>query len=266
MYEPSIIEDVTLPTFLSLPDRGSKPRVTGLTHVLDRGASAVATESVLTTAASYIDLWKFGWGTAYLDPGLPTKLSLLTGADVRACVGGTLMEIAWSQRKDRECLDWAFEAGFACVEISRGVAFMPLEDKHDLIRRAAERFVVLSEVGRKDPHEYLTPDQWTAEVADDLAAGARWVIIEGRESGTVGLYRDDGSVREDIVAAALRGGSVDTVLFEAPRKDQQAWFIREYGSEVNLANVALDEALALETLRRGLRADTCDVSARMVTT
>jgi len=110
VYEPSIIEDVTLPTFLSLPDRGSKPRVTGLTHVLDRGASAVATESVLTTAASYIDLWKFGWGTAYLDPGLPTKLSLLTGADVRACVGGTLMEIAWSQRKDRECLDWAFEA------------------------------------------------------------------------------------------------------------------------------------------------------------
>jgi len=92
------------------------------------------------------------------------------------------------------------------------------------------------------------------------------VITEGRESGTVGLYRADGSVREDLVAAALRGGSLDTVVFEAPRKEQQAWFIRELGSEVNLANIALEEALALETLRRGLRADTCDVSARWVTT
>ena len=255
-----------LPTFLGLPDRGSKPRVAGLTNVLDKGASAAATESILATAAPHIDIWKFGWGTAYLDPALSAKVSLLTKADVRACLGGTLMEIAWSQGKDRECLDWAHEAGFECVEVSRGVATMPLADKRDLIRRATERFVVLSEVGSKDPHDDLTPDQWTAEVAGDLEAGARWVITEGRESGTVGLYRANGSVREDLVAAALRGGSLDTVVFEAPRKDQQAWFIRELGSEVNLANIALEEALALETLRRGLRADTCDVSARWVTT
>ncbi|MGH8824993.1 MAG: phosphosulfolactate synthase, partial [Jiangellaceae bacterium] len=240
--------------------------VTGLTHVLDKGASVVAAESVLAAAAPYIDLWKFGWGTAYVDPALPTKLSRLTGAHVRACVGGTLMEIAWSQHKERECLDWAHEVGFPCVEISRGVASMPVADKRDLIHRAAERFVVLSEVGSKDPHDVLTSEQVTAEVAGDLEAGARWVIIEGRESGTVGLYRPDGSVREDIVAAALRGGSPGTVVFEAPRKDQQAWFIRAYGPEVNLANVALEEALGLETLRRGLRADTCDVSARLVAT
>jgi phosphosulfolactate synthase len=137
---------------------------------------------------------------------------------------------------------------------------MPLADKHALIRAAAGRFVVLSEVGSKDPHKGHTPGQWTAEVAGDLEAGARWVIAEGRESGTVGLYRGDGSVREDVVAAALRGGSLDTVLFEAPRKDQQAWLIRELGPEVNLGNIALDDGLALETLRRGLRADTCDVT------
>ena len=257
---------MSLPTFLSLPERGSKPRVDGLTHVLDKGASVAATEAVLATAAPHIDLWKLGWGIAYLDPGLSAKLSLLAAADVRACLGGTLMEIAWCQGKDRECLDWAHDVGFACVEVSRGVADMPLPDKRDLIGRAAERFVVLSEVGSKDPAEHPSAAEWTAEVAGDLDAGARWVIAEGRESGTVGLYRADGSVREDLVDATLRGGGLDTVLFEAPRKDQQAWFIRQYGPEVNLANIALEETLALETLRLGLRADTCEVRAPWVTT
>jgi len=252
------------PTFLDLPVRRPKPRLSGLTHVLDKGVSLVRTESVLATAAPYIDIWKFGWGTAYLDPALPAKLALLASAAVRACVGGTLLEIAWSQGKALECLAWAHDVGFDCVEVSRGVATMPLADKHALIRAATDRFVVLSEVGSKDPHEDLTPDQWSAEVAGDLEAGAQWVITEGRESGTVGIYRANGSVREDLVAAALTGGSLDTVLFEAPRKDQQAWFIREFGPEVNLANIALDDGLALETLRRGLRADTCDVTRAVV--
>jgi phosphosulfolactate synthase len=253
-----------LPTFLDLPARRPKPRLSGLTHVLDKGMSLAGTESVLATAAPYIDVWKFGWGVAYLDPALPAKLELLAAAAVRACIGGTLLEIAWSQGKALECLAWAHELGFGCVEVSRGVAAMPLPDKHELIRAATDRFVVLSEVGSKDPHHDLTPDQWTAEVADDLAAGAQWVITEGRESGTVGLYRADGSVREDLVAAALRGGSLDRVLFEAPRKDQQAWFIREFGLEVNLANIAPDDGLALETLRRGLRADTYDLTRVVV--
>jgi phosphosulfolactate synthase len=138
---------------------------------------------------------------------------------------------------------------------------MTLADKHDLLRRAAESFVVLSEVGSKEPDNALTPEQWTDEIAGDLEAGARWVITEGRESGTVGLYRSDGTVREDIVAAAVRGGGgVDRLLFEAPRKDQQAWLIRAFGPDVNLANIAWEEALALETLRLGLRADTCDAT------
>lgn len=255
-----------MPSFLTLPERGSKPRARGLTHVLDKGASAVTTESVLATAAEYVDLWKFGWGTAYLDPALSTKLMLLANAGVRSCVGGTLLEISWSQGKASECLDWAYDAGFPCVEISRGVAPMTLGNKHDLIRCAAGRFVVLSEVGSKDPHAELTPEQWTTEVATDLEAGAQWVIAEGRESGTVGLYHADGGVREDIVAAVLRGGGSDKVLFEAPRKDQQAWFIREFGPDVNLANIALDDALALETLRRGLRADTFDATSQRVVT
>jgi phosphosulfolactate synthase len=115
-------------------------------------------------------------------------------------------------------------------------------------------------VGSKDPERVFTAEQWRDEVAGDLAAGARWVVAEGRESGTVGIYQEDGTIRADAVAAAVVGGGVDRVLFEAPRKDQQAWLIREFGPEVNLANIAADDVLPLETLRLGLRADTCDLT------
>ena len=264
MDETSTIGNVTAPKFLTLPTRTPKPRTSGLTHVIDKGASAATTQSVLDAAAAHIDIWKFGWGTAYVDANLGAKLGLLADAGIRACIGGTLMEIAWAQGRADECLAWAEQVGFESVEISRGVAPMSLAEKHDLIARAARRFVVLSEVGSKDPNTDLSLADWTSEVAADLAAGSSWVIAEGRESGTVGVFRPDGSVREDIIAAALRGGSLQQVLFETPRKDQQAWFIREFGVDVNLANIALDDALALETLRLGLRADTCDVTRRTV--
>jgi phosphosulfolactate synthase len=254
------IRNVTQPTFLSLPDRSAKPRRVGLTHVLDKGQTVASTESVLSRSAPLIDVWKFGWGTAYIDTALTGKLALLRAADICTCLGGTLLEISWMQGKAQECLDWAAEAGFDAVEVSRGVAPMKVSDKRELLTRAAESFEVLSEVGNKDPEQALTPDEWASEVAGDLAAGARWVITEGRESGTVGIYRGDGSIREEVVAAAGGTGGVDRILFEAPRKDQQAWLIRTFGPDVNLANIAGDEVLALETLRLGLRADTCDVT------
>lgn len=248
------------PSFLSLPERSAKPRTDGITHVLDKGRTLASIESTLAETAAHIDIWKFGWGTAYLDTRLVDKLALLDQAGIRACLGGTLLEIAWTQGRDQQCLDWAAAVGFDSVEVSRGIAPMSPNEKHELMDRAARQFVVLSEVGSKDPEKALTPQQWTEEVTGDLEAGARWVITEGRESGTVGIYRADGSVREDIVAAAVRGGGLDRLLFEAPRKDQQAWFIRAFGTQVNLANIAVDEALALETLRLGLRADTYDVA------
>lgn len=254
------IGNVARPSFLSLPEREPKPRTAGLTHVLDKGLTAAQTREVLDSLAEYVDIWKFGWGTAYLDPDLVAKLELLAAAGMRSCLGGTLLEIAWAQGKDRQCLDWAREVGFASVEVSRGVAAMNLAEKRELLNRAAQTFVVLSEVGSKDPTVTLTPQQWSDEVAGDIEAGARWVITEGRESGTVGIYRSDGSVRADIVAAAVHGGGIDRVLFEAPRKDQQAWLIREFGPQVNLANIPCADALALETLRLGLRADTYDLS------
>jgi phosphosulfolactate synthase len=249
-----------MPTFLTLPERSAKPRTVGLTHVLDKGLTVESARSALAAAAAHLDVWKFGWGTAYLDVGLTQKLELLRAHGIRSCLGGTLLEISWAQGRAEECLDWAAAVGFDSVEVSRGVAPMSVEEKHALLRLATQRFVVLSEVGSKDPDQALTAEEWTREVAGDLDAGARWVITEGRESGTVGIYREDGSIREEVVTAAVHGGGVDKILFEAPHKDQQAWLIREFGPDVNLANIPVEGAVALETLRLGLRADTCDLT------
>lgn len=243
-------------TFLDLPHRDAKPRARGLTHVLDKGLPVAHLAPLLATSGAYVDLWKFGWGTAYLDPGLEAKLAILGEHEVRSCLGGTLLEVAWAQGKVAELLAWAAEAGFAYVEVSRGAVPMPVEEKRELIGMAGARFTVVSEVGAKDPAAVVSVRQWVEEVVGDLDAGSALVLTEGRESGTVGLFRPDGSVRSDLVDALVGAVDVDQLVFEAPRKDQQAWFINRFGANVNLANVAVDEALGVEALRLGLRADT----------
>jgi phosphosulfolactate synthase len=245
---------------LSLPSREVKPRGAGLTHVLDKGLTPECTAELLDVRGPDIDVWKFGWGTAYLDPGLERKIATLRAHGVESCLGGTLLEIAWSQGKAAECLAWAADAGFSAVEVSRGVADMPLDAKRELVKRAAETFLVLAETGVKDPRLVLPAQYWREEIEEDLAAGATWIIAEGRESGTVGLYDGSGRPRPDIIDAALAAAGLERLLFEAPRKDQQAWFIGQFGSDVNLGNIAPDDVLPLTTLRLGLRADTAHLS------
>ncbi|WP_379586948.1 phosphosulfolactate synthase [Pseudonocardia hispaniensis] len=242
--------------FLDLPTRSAKPRVVGLTHVLDPGAGRIATADVLASAAAHLDIWKVGWGTAYVDTALPAKLALLAEHGVAACLGGTLLEIAWAQDRAAECLAWARDAGFSHVEVSRGTVAMTLAEKHALIRRAARSFTVLAEVGAKAPGEQLAARHWPAECRADLDAGAQLVVTEGRQSGTVGTFDAAGRVRPDVVEAVATAVGVERVLFEAPRAAQQAWFIRRFGPEVNLGNVALGDVLSTETLRLGLRSDT----------
>jgi phosphosulfolactate synthase len=251
-----------VPSFLTLPTRTTKPRRRGITHVLDPGLPVADVASLLGVCSPYVDVWKLGWGTAYLDPGLPAKLRLLDGAGVLACTGGTLLEVAWQQGAVEACLDWATEVGFPCVEVSRGVAGIPDEEKQALVGRAAERFIVIAEVGSKDAGAAVDAAAWAAEAAADLAAGATWIVTEGRESGTVGLFAPDGTVRVDVVDAVANAVGVGTTVFEAPRKEQQAWLIRRFGADVNVANVRPEEALGLEALRLGLRADTFDASVR----
>lgn len=246
-------------SFLTLPHRPPKPRSSGLTHVLDTGVTPAAAADVLGGAAPHVDVWKTGWGTAYLDPRIGEKLAVLADHEVASCLGGTLLEIAWAQGAAEACLAWAHSVGFTHVEVSRGTVPMTVAAKHELVRRAADRFVVITEVGAKDPHQQ-PPVQWGDEAGQDRAAGAALVVAEGRQSGTVGIYDGDGTVREDVVDEIVGAVGADRVAFEAPRVGQQAWFVRRFGPRVNLGNVALDEILSVETLRLGLRSDTVAVT------
>lgn len=250
------------PDFLTLPARTGKPRRHGVTHLLDKGLSPAEVAQQLASAEPYIDIWKFGWGTAYIDPQLTRKLTLLRDNNVRGCTGGTLLELAWHQGKVEEFFDWAEAAGFPCIEISCGTVSMERAEKSRLIRAAARRFTVLSEIGKKQERTRVIPKEWAVDAYEDAHAGATWVVTEGRESGTVGLYDADGAVRGDMAAAVVSAVGLDMALFEAPRKDQQSWLVHQFGANVNLGNIAAGDAIAVETLRLGLRSDTADVGER----
>jgi phosphosulfolactate synthase len=247
------------PDFLILGDRAVKPRAHGLTHVLDKGLSVRALESLVETAGSHIDILKLGWGTAYVSQGVKAKVAICEDAGIRLCPGGTLFEIAVLQGKLREYVRWLDELEIRHIEISDGATSITPEEKARYISELSGRFFVISEVGSKEPDRAVVPSDWVAGIHGDLEAGASFVIAEGRESGTVGLYGPDGTVRNDLVEAIVGAVPSEKVIFEAPRKNQQAWFIRRLGTNANLGNITPDEVVALETLRLGLRADTLDL-------
>jgi len=246
-----------LPTFLSLTPRTSKPRKSGITHILDKGTPPADLEALLASTSQYIDIWKFGFGTAYVDPTVAAKTALLKAAGIKTCTGGTLLEVAWMRDRTEAFFEFAATRGFDCVEVSDGATDMPARDKLALIERAnALGFEVLSEIGSKDPAMRLSSTEWVIQLEADAQAGARWIVIEGRESGTVGLYDENGKIRNDILHAITRSPFADKLLFEAPQRAQQAFLIREFGPEVNLGNILPSDVMSLETLRLGLRADT----------
>jgi phosphosulfolactate synthase len=247
------------PDFLDLPSRQTKPRQRGLTHVLDKGMTVSALDALLAQAGDLVDVLKVGWGIAYVDPKLKERVALCSSAGVTLSLGGTLLEIAAAQDRLAELCRWAQDAGIEAIEVSNGLGALTPRRKAELVRALCADFVVLAETGAKDDHAPVVTERWLAEMEADLAAGARWVIAEGRESGTVGLYHEDGKVRDDLVDAIAARLPVDRVIFEAPRKAQQAWFVHHLGAETNMGNVPPDEILALETLRLGLRADTADL-------
>ena len=244
------------PDFLELPERDYKPRRRGLTHVLDKGTTTSALEAQLSQTGNLIDVLKIGWGIAYVDPTVKDRVALCNAAGVTVCLGGTLLEVCVAQGQVDNLRRWAAGIGVDAIEVSDGLQAMTPERKTELVRSLSADFIVLAETGAKDGHAPVVTEQWLAEMEADLAAGATWVIAEGRESGTVGLYHDDGSVRTELVEAIAARLPLDRVIFEAPRKAQQVAFIRRFGAGVNLGNVAPDEVLPLETLRLGLRADT----------
>ena len=244
------------PCFLKLHERVQKPRESGLNHVLDKGCPLGTARDLLRQMAAFIDIWKFGWGSAYLDPTIREKVAALKSANVKSCTGGTLLEIAWHQGCADDMLRFAADIGFDCVEVSDGATDMPLSEKRCLISRARERgFEVLSEIGSKDPKKDVDPDLWLAEVDGDVAAGADWIVAEGRESGTVGLYQPDGQIRRGLVDVLTQSSYAGRIIYESPQRSQQSCLLRLLGPSVNLGNILLEDVMGLEAVRVGLRAD-----------
>ena len=249
------------PTFLKLPVRAAKPRSRGITHVLDSGLTPEGSRAFLAQTAHLVDIVKVGWGIGYIDPSLGVKVRMCAEHGCPVSLGGTLLEVAAMQDRVRELRDWALQTGLTHIEVSDGLRALPAGRKQALIRELGADFVVLAETGAKEGNYPPTPAEWGEEMARDLEAGATWVIGEGRESGTVGLYNADEGIREELIEGILAWVPQDKVIFEAPRKGQQVWFVRQLGADVNLGNVAPDNVLSLETLRLGLRADTVSAGA-----
>lgn len=235
-------------------DLGIEPRNGGLTHVIDKGLGPRAWEDVLETCGDYIDIVKLGWGTAYVTPNLERKLDVLRGKPV--VIGGTFLEAVIEQGKIDDYKRWISGLGLTHVEISDGVIDLPRERKLELIADFARDFTVFSEVGSKDAEVNYAPYLWVEWIKEERAAGAWKVITEGREGGTAGIYRPSGEMRTGLVDEIVHEIDVDDLIFEAPTKNAQAWFVKEFGPEVNLGNIPPDEVIPLETLRLGLRGDT----------
>jgi len=241
---------------LNLPERSDKPRERGITHVLDKGLSLTAIDELVETAGPYVDIVKLGWGTAVVAPNLEAKLDRYRSHGIPVVLGGTLTEIAILQGKLDALIQRISRLGLEHVEISDGTITLPHEEKLALIERLSKDFRVMSEVGSKDETNIMAPYRWIELIETELAAGAWKVITEARESGTVGIFRHDGEVRQGLVDEVAHAVPFNHLLFEAPRKDQQVWFVQKFGSNVNIGNIPPEEVISLETIRLGLRSDT----------
>ena len=226
----------------------------GLTHVLDKGLGVRAWEDILETAGDYIDIVKLGWGTAWVTGNLEEKLEVLK--DKPVVIGGTFFEVVHSQGKLDEYKRWLGELGLTHVELSDGVIDLPRERKLELIEDFARDFTVLSEVGSKDSEVVFAPFEWVGWIKEEREAGAWKVITEAREGGTAGIFRPSGEMRTGLVDEIAHSIDFHDLIWEAPTKASQAWFIKHFGPEVNLGNIPPDEVIPLETLRLGLRGDT----------
>ena len=242
--------------FLDLPPRTPKPRTAGLTHVIDKGLNIRDIEGLFDTAGAYVDIVKLGWGTSYVTLNLEKKIALYRSFETPVVCGGTLFEAVYARGKLDEFKRWLTDQRFAHVEISDGTIEIPRERKLELIEDFARDFTVLSEVGSKDAEVNFAPYLWVEWIKEEREAGAWKVITEAREGGTAGIFRPTGEMRTGLVDEIAHSIDFHDLIWEAPTKASQAWFIEQFGPEVNLGNIPPDEVIALETLRLGLRGDT----------
>lgn len=240
----------------AVPDRTRKPRENGITMVMDKGLSFRQAEDFLEVSLPFFDILKLGFGTSLFTPNVEKKIKLYKDAGLKVYLGGTLFEAYTIRGMFNEYVALLKNWGIEYVEVSDGSMDISQEEKCNFIEKLAKDFTVLSEVGSKDAEKIIPPYKWIRMMQSELEAGSWKVIAEARESGTVGIFRGTGEVRSGLVEEILTKIPQDKVIWEAPNKSQQLWFVTLYGANVSLGNISPHEVLPLETLRVGLRGDT----------
>lgn len=239
-----------------LPERTSKPRNAGLTMVMDKGLSIRECENLVDGSGVYIDIVKLGFGSSLITPNLERKLAFFKEAKIPVYFGGTLLEAFIIRGQFEDYLRLLDKWKMEYAEISDGSITMPHNEKCHYIDRLTKHVTVISEVGSKEEGILIRPNKWIEMMLAELQAGAWKVIAEARESGTVGIYRPNGKAHVVLINKIVSKVPADKILWEAPQKSQQAYFIKHFGANVNLGNISPNEVIALETLRLGLRSDT----------
>jgi phosphosulfolactate synthase len=239
-----------------IPDRNARPRVSGLTMVMDKGLSVMEAQNMMSVSYPHIDIVKLGFGTSFVTPILKEKLEVYRSYDIPVYFGGTLFEAFLIRNQFDDYLNVCKEFGISYMEVSDGSITIPHAEKCGYIEKMTKYGTVLSEVGSKDAEHIIPPYKWIELMRAELNAGSTYVIAEAREAGNVGIYRGSGEVREGLVQEILTQIPGEKIIWEAPQKVQQLYFIELLGCNVNLGNIAPTEVIPLETMRLGLRGDT----------
>jgi phosphosulfolactate synthase len=241
---------------IPLPERSGKPRTVGITHVVDPGLTRVEADGLMELAAPHVDVVRLGWGSALITGGLEAKLAAYRDNGVAPMLGGTLTELSWRHKRIGALTAALQRLGIRHVEVSEGTLDLPPGEKRRLVSELAREFTVFVEVGSKDGRLAPSGAEWIRQASDALEAGAQAIVCEGRVSGDAGLYWPDGSIRDELVEALVGAAGIERLIFEAPRRSQQAWLVRHFGPDVNLGNILPWDLIAVESLRLGLRSDT----------
>lgn len=239
-----------------MPERPAKPRSEGLTMMMDKGLSLRETENFIETSGEFTDFVKFGFGTSIITNKLEEKIKLYKSANIRPYFGGTLFEAFVIRDMFDDYRKYIDKWGLDLVEVSDGSMIIEHDQKLEYIKKLAESVTVLSEVGSKIKGVHIEPNDWVNMMKAELEAGSFKVIAESRESGTIGIYNADGSVNENLINTITSQLSNSDIIWEAPNGKQQVWFVKIFGSNVNLGNIAPNIVIPLECLRLGLRGDT----------
>lgn len=246
-------------TLNNIPTRTLKPRKHGLTMVMDKGMGLEGVKDFLSVASPYVDIVKLGFGTSYVTNNLKEKIKIYTDYNIPVYLGGTLFEAFLVRNQIDDYISMIKEYGLNHVEVSDGSVTIPHNEKCGYIEKLSKIAVVHSEVGSKDATHIMAPYKWIELMKAELEAGASYVIAEAREAGNVGIYRGSGEVREGLVQEILTQIPYEKIMWEAPQKAQQVYFLELLGANVNLGNIAPAEVIPLEATRIGLRGDTFDL-------